>query len=50
MGIEVRERIWFVGRVEGRERFRFKDINRGFYGQKGLAWEQEVQRDGLEWR
>jgi hypothetical protein len=34
---EVRERIWLVGRVEGREGFRVKDINWGFYGQKDLG-------------
>jgi hypothetical protein len=34
---EVRERIWFVGRVEGREGFRVRDVNWGFYGQKDLG-------------
>jgi hypothetical protein len=43
---EVWERIWFVGRVEGREGFRVRDINWGFDGQKDLAGEQEVQREG----
>jgi hypothetical protein len=37
MGKEVWERIWFVGRVEGREGFRVRDINWGFYGQKELG-------------
>jgi hypothetical protein len=34
---EVWERIWFVGRVEGREGFRVRDINWCFYGQKDLG-------------
>jgi hypothetical protein len=34
---EVRERISFVGRVEGREGFRVRDVNWGFYGQKDLG-------------
>jgi hypothetical protein len=34
---EVRERIWFVGRVEGREGFRVRDVNWGFYVQKDLG-------------
>jgi hypothetical protein len=34
---EVRKRIWFVGRVKGREGFRVRDINWGFYGQKDLS-------------
>jgi hypothetical protein len=34
---EVRERIWFVGRVEEREGFRVRDVNWGFYGQKDLG-------------
>jgi hypothetical protein len=34
---EVWERIWFVGRVEGREGFRVRDVNWGFYGQKDLG-------------
>jgi hypothetical protein len=33
---EVWERIWFVGRAEGREGFRVRDINWSFYGQKDL--------------
>jgi hypothetical protein len=33
---EVWERIWFVGRVEGREGFRLRDVNWSFYGQKDL--------------
>jgi hypothetical protein len=34
---EVWERIWFVGRVEGREGFRVRDVSWGFYGQKNLG-------------
>jgi hypothetical protein len=34
---EVWERIWFVGRVEGREGFRVRNVNWGFYGQKDLG-------------
>jgi hypothetical protein len=34
---EVQERIWFVGRVKGREGFRVRDVNWGFYGQKDLG-------------
>jgi hypothetical protein len=34
---EVRERSWFVGRVKGREGFRVRDVNWGFYGQKELG-------------
>jgi hypothetical protein len=34
---EVWERIWFVGSVEGREGFRVRDVNWGFYGQKDLG-------------
>jgi hypothetical protein len=33
---EVRERIWFVGRVEEREGFRVREVNWGVYGQKDL--------------
>jgi hypothetical protein len=47
---EVRERIWFVGRVEGREGFRVRDINWGFMTRRTWAGEQEVQREGLEQR
>jgi hypothetical protein len=46
----VRERIWFVGRVEGREGFRVRDINWGFMARRTWAGEQKVQREGLEWR
>jgi hypothetical protein len=34
---EVRERIWFVGRVKGREGFGVRNVNWGFYGQKDLG-------------
>jgi hypothetical protein len=34
---EVWERIWFVARVKGREGFRVRDVNWGFYGQKDLG-------------
>jgi hypothetical protein len=34
---EVRERIWFVGMIEGREGFRVSDVNWGFCGQKDLG-------------
>jgi hypothetical protein len=34
---EAWERIWFVGRVKGREGFRVRDVNWGFYGQKDLG-------------
>jgi hypothetical protein len=34
---EVWERIWFVGRVKGREGFRVRHFNWGFYGQKDLS-------------
>jgi hypothetical protein len=34
---EVWERIWFVGRVEGKEGFRVRDVNWGFCGQEDLG-------------
>jgi hypothetical protein len=34
---EVWERIWFVARVKGREGFRVRDVNWGFYGQEDLG-------------
>jgi hypothetical protein len=34
---EIWERIWFVGRVKGREGFRVRDVNWGFYGQKNFG-------------
>jgi hypothetical protein len=34
---EAWERIWFVGRVKGREGFRVRDVNWDFYGQKDLG-------------
>jgi hypothetical protein len=34
---EVWERICFVGSVKGREGFRVRDVNWGFYGQKDLG-------------
>jgi hypothetical protein len=34
---EVWEKIWFVGRVKGREGFRVNNVNWGFYGQKDLG-------------
>jgi hypothetical protein len=34
---EVWERIWFVSRVKGKEGFRVRDVNWGFYGQKDLV-------------
>jgi hypothetical protein len=47
---EVWERIWFVGRVEGREGFRVRDVNWGFMARRTWTGEQEVQRKGLEQR
>jgi hypothetical protein len=47
---EVWERIWFVGRVEGREGFRVRDVYWGFMARRTWAGEQEMQREGLERR
>jgi hypothetical protein len=47
---EVWERICFVGSVKGREGFRVRDVNWGFYARRTWAGEQEVQREGLEQR
>jgi hypothetical protein len=47
---EIWERIWFVGRVIGKEGFRVWDLNWGFMTRRTWAGEQEVQREGLEWK
>jgi hypothetical protein len=44
---EVGERICFVGRIEGREGFRVRDINLGFYGQKDLGRGARGEERGL---